>query len=184
MIGYRRKTFPGLSIQFNVTPLLDVVLLLVIFFMLVCDFIRRETFPLTIPDNCPQARSADPTHADALTVSIFPVAEGVQSAMAMPHSAADPTAVSTTSISRSDVPVIYAVRDIQFNPQDTPYRDNPDLLISDISAQIKRLTSNNPAGMVHLRAHRDLPYGQVQTFLIALSHAGVQKVQFAAQRNQ
>jgi biopolymer transport protein ExbD len=172
---YARKSLPGRNIQFNVTPLLDVVLLLVIFFMLACDFIRRETFPLAIPENCLQARSADPTHLDALTVSIFPPTEA-SSAEASPPPAESPT--KNQEIKN----IIYAVRDIQFNPQDKAYQDNPDKLISDMAGQIKRLIGPNPDGMVHLRAHRDVPYGQVQKTLIALSRAGVHKVHLAAQR--
>ncbi len=37
---------------FNMTPVIDIVFQLIIFFSLVCKFIEAENFPVAVPDNC------------------------------------------------------------------------------------------------------------------------------------
>ncbi len=46
---------------FNMTPIIDVVFLLIIFFMLVCQFITAENFPVQVPD---KVTEAEPLAAD------------------------------------------------------------------------------------------------------------------------
>jgi biopolymer transport protein ExbD len=38
--------------SFNMTPVIDIVFLLIIFFALVFKFIEAENFPVAVPDNC------------------------------------------------------------------------------------------------------------------------------------
>jgi biopolymer transport protein ExbD len=45
----------------NLTPIIDIVFLLIIFFLVVCQFIEAENFPVTVPDDCRFAQS-DPRH--------------------------------------------------------------------------------------------------------------------------
>ena len=52
--------------SFNMTPIIDIVFLLIIFFMLVCQFIVAENFQVTVPDNVTSARQPD-TEADKTT---------------------------------------------------------------------------------------------------------------------
>ena len=40
------------AFQTSITPMIDVVFLLIIFFLVVCKFIEAENFPVEIPDNC------------------------------------------------------------------------------------------------------------------------------------
>ena len=47
----------------NMTPIIDVVFLLIIFFMLVCQFIVAENFEVDVPDHISSARQAEDTHA-------------------------------------------------------------------------------------------------------------------------
>ena len=38
--------------SFNMTPIIDIVFLLIIFFVVVCQFIEAENFPVSVPDKC------------------------------------------------------------------------------------------------------------------------------------
>lgn len=48
--------------SFNLTPIIDIVFLLIIFFMLLCQFIVAENFPVNVPDRC---RFAKPRQSSA-----------------------------------------------------------------------------------------------------------------------
>ncbi len=50
---------------FNMTPIIDVVFLLIIFFMLVCQFIVAENYDVTVPDKITSAH--DERNEDKLT---------------------------------------------------------------------------------------------------------------------
>lgn len=55
--------------KFNMTPLIDIVFLLIIFFVVVSQFIDAENFPVTVPDDCEFAQDSSETpHAATLTV--------------------------------------------------------------------------------------------------------------------
>ena len=41
--------------QFNMTPMIDVVFLLIVFFMLICQFISQDEELVSVPDNCDTA---------------------------------------------------------------------------------------------------------------------------------
>ena len=43
--------------SFNMTPIIDIVFLLIIFFLVVCQFIEAENFPVAVPDGCEFAQS-------------------------------------------------------------------------------------------------------------------------------
>ena len=63
-----RKTHIG---PFNMTPIIDIVFLLIIFFMLVCQFIVAENFDLNVPDNITAAQPADAAQDKTTTVTIM-----------------------------------------------------------------------------------------------------------------
>lgn len=56
--------------SFNVTPLIDIVFLLIIFFLVVCQFIEAENFPVTVPDNCEFAQD-DENGTGGITVTVM-----------------------------------------------------------------------------------------------------------------
>jgi biopolymer transport protein ExbD len=65
------------SVQsFNMTPIIDIVLLLIIFFLVVCQFIEAENFPVAVPDDCEFAQSNGEPGTQLTTVSVMKVAEG------------------------------------------------------------------------------------------------------------
>jgi len=61
----------NLSSSFNMTPVIDIVLLLIIFFLVVCKFIEAENFPVTVPDNCQFAESAFELGPQAVTLTVM-----------------------------------------------------------------------------------------------------------------
>ena len=64
------------SVQsFNMTPVIDIVFLLIIFFLVVCQFIEAENFPVTVPDGCEFAQSDDEPGSRLTTVTVMKTAE-------------------------------------------------------------------------------------------------------------
>jgi len=61
---------------FNMTPIIDIVFLLIIFFLVVCQFIEAENFPLAVPDGCEFAQSEPPHRAQVTTVTVMKTTEG------------------------------------------------------------------------------------------------------------
>lgn len=157
--------------QFNLMPLIDVVLLLIVFFMLICQFISRENFRLTVPDQCANALTPEQVNRDNVTVSVFyknPPAE---------------EAFSNSTIENKNQSIIFAIRNQQFDPQADLYLSEPDQFIDDLANQIATQARLKGKSLVYLRADKDVPYGQVQKSLIALSKARIEKVQLAALRS-
>ena len=59
------------SCSFNMTPLIDIVFLLIIFFLVVCQFIEAENFPVTVPDDCESARNGSGAGRPVTTVTVM-----------------------------------------------------------------------------------------------------------------
>lgn len=57
--------------SFNMTPIIDIVFLLIIFFLVVCQFIEAENFPVTIPDGCEFAQSDSEPGGQVTTVTVM-----------------------------------------------------------------------------------------------------------------
>ena len=53
------------------TAVIDIVFLLIIFFVLVCQFIEAENFPVTVPDGCNSAESDLNTQSGLTTVTVM-----------------------------------------------------------------------------------------------------------------
>ena len=150
-IGAHRSGFP-------LTAMIDVVFLLIIFFMLICQFIVQENYQLVIPDDCANAVVEDRVDQDAVTVSVFGRNGKIDD-------------------------VIYAVRARQFDPTHQSYRANDQVLLDEMAQQIGLETDKKKSDLVLLRADKAMAYRDVQKVLQALSQAGVQRVQLAAFRN-
>jgi biopolymer transport protein ExbD len=63
-----RKTHIG---PFNMTPIIDIVFLLIIFFMLVCQFIVAENFQVAVPDNISSAQPPESAGDKTTTVTVM-----------------------------------------------------------------------------------------------------------------
>ena len=60
----------GKAPAFNLTPVIDIVFLLIIFFAVVCKFIEAENFPVAVPAGCDFARSELQQQSNMTTISI------------------------------------------------------------------------------------------------------------------
>ena len=56
--------------SFNMTAVIDIVFLLIIFFMVVCQFIEAENFPVAVPDGCKFADSEAEQKSLVTTVTV------------------------------------------------------------------------------------------------------------------
>ena len=156
------------GIQFNLTPMIDVVFILITFFMLICRTIGQENYKMTIPDECAEAVLPEQSEEQAFTVSVF-------------FSSPSPASAGAEATGLEPAPV-YAVRAEVFDPKHEAYQANPALLIADMAKQISQAAQKKEAEMVHLRADKNLTYGQVQQALQALAQAKIQTVRLAAYR--
>ena len=57
--------------SFNMTPIIDIVFLLIIFFLVVCQFIEAENFPVAVPDGCEFAKSDTEPGVQVTTVTVM-----------------------------------------------------------------------------------------------------------------
>ncbi|MDH4202485.1 MAG: biopolymer transporter ExbD [Phycisphaerae bacterium] len=57
---------------FDMTPIIDVVFLLIIFFMLVAQFIVAEQYKVSVPDAIKTARAPDAEKDRPLTITLMP----------------------------------------------------------------------------------------------------------------
>lgn len=70
------EDFRSRAPSFNITPIIDIVFLLIIFFLVVCQFIEAENFPVAVPDGCRFAQSEQEHEAQVTTVTVMKTAEG------------------------------------------------------------------------------------------------------------
>ncbi len=153
------------EVSLNLTAMIDVVFILITFFMLIFRSIGQENYKLSLPTGCPAAVIPEQQDDSGVTVSVF-----------------RPTQASETA--GQAAPVVYAVRREIFDPTSEAYRDQPGDLVADMADQIARQVGRRSDDLVHLRADKDMTYGQVQQVLLALSRARVKTVQLAAYREQ
>ncbi len=57
--------------SFNMTPIIDIVFLLIIFFLVVCQFIEAENFPVAVPDECGFAENDLERKGQVTTVTVI-----------------------------------------------------------------------------------------------------------------
>ncbi len=57
--------------RFNMTAVIDIVFLLIIFFMLVCQFIAAENFEVAVPDDIASAQSEETGGEQMTTVTVM-----------------------------------------------------------------------------------------------------------------
>ena len=56
---------------FNLTPVIDIVFLLILFFLVVCQFIEAENFPVNVPDRCEFAQNDTDKKSNVTTLTII-----------------------------------------------------------------------------------------------------------------
>lgn len=70
-----RSRFAGDTASFNMTPVIDIVFQLIIFFALVCKFIEAENFEVAVPDRCKFAQKQEQVDTGAITITVMKTAE-------------------------------------------------------------------------------------------------------------
>ncbi len=78
---------------FNMTPVIDIVFLLIIFFMVVCRFIEAENFPVAVPDNCEFAQDNADSRDRAITVTVMKAEDGTVDFAVGPEKIVAPSAI-------------------------------------------------------------------------------------------
>ena len=170
--------------QFNMTAMIDVVFLLIIFFMLICQFIVRENYDLVVPDDCSGAVVPDSVDRNAVTVSVFRSGSDEAGGSARSRKNEDESGVTGRRLrGGSEEGVVYAVRSRRYDPRESAYEGSAELLWTAMVDDITEQTARKADALVHLRADRELRYGEVQEALLAVSRAGVRQVQLAAFRS-
>lgn len=71
--AWRQRSQDG---RLNLTPVIDIVFLLIIFFLVVCQFIEAENFPVSVPDDCHFARSEPEPAVPVTTVTVTKTSDG------------------------------------------------------------------------------------------------------------
>ena len=61
--------------SFNMTPVIDIVFQLIIFFAVACQFIEAENFPVAVPDECAFAESGLERTGQVTTVTVIRTTE-------------------------------------------------------------------------------------------------------------
>jgi biopolymer transport protein ExbD len=137
--------------SFNMTPVIDIVFLLIIFFVLACRFIEAENFPVNVPDGCKFAQDDDDA-SQAVTLTVMNKAENeiifaVGSEEIAPHDAASLPGI---------VPRLAELIDVRLGdlPQDSR--------------------------IVTLRIDKDIPFAQAQYALAAVAQSTATDIRLAA----
>ena len=143
--------------QMNLTPLIDVVFQLIIFFMLVNNIAAREVVPMIVPDlEDPQTREM--ADDNRIVVSVAPA----------DHTASD----------RSPNPLMFSgtARYVQVG---SAQRFNMDQL-SEVTDVLRRRREANADVRVILRADQALHYKEVQPVMAAITAADIETVHLVA----
>ena len=148
--------------------MIDVVFILITFFMLICRSIGQENYKLSVPDECSTAQVVDQSAQGGLTVSVFP---------RVPK-----TRATTVGIKTDSGKAVYAVRSITFDPQNDTYGGDRELMLTEMTAEIEQAIRQKGESVVHLRVDKNLSYAEVQPVLQALAMAKVKTVHLAAYR--
>ena len=83
----RKKSFEADS--FDMTPIIDVVFLLIIFFMLVCQFIAAEQFKVDLPDEIASSQKQQAQEDKPLTITVMKTGTGQTTCAIGPDQLAD-----------------------------------------------------------------------------------------------
>lgn len=143
--------------EMNITPLIDVTFLLIIFFMLVNNIISEEMVEMFVPD-LNEPRTQPLTAEDRVVVNVLPR----ESSRA--EREANPLLIPGDAIGVK----IGAVA--EFGMGD----------MAGVTAALRQVRERNPTVEVLLRADAALHYDEVQPVLMAITQAEIEKVNLVA----
>lgn len=137
--------------SFNMTPIIDIVFLLIIFFLVVCQFIEAENFPVTVPDDCEFAQSNDDSGTQMTTITVMKTdQEGIA------------FAVGPEKVPASAYPDLVGIADKLAQLIDVRLRDLPP-----------------EHRIVTLRIDKDICFAQAQYALAAIAASSATDIQLA-----
>jgi biopolymer transport protein ExbD len=150
MILPRTKPFGRHGGSFNLTPIIDIVFLLIIFFMLLCQFIVAENFLVSVPDRCrsAEARRSAEDQITTITVMKTPGEDKVGYAVGSQGITGETRSVIARSIAEA------------------------------IDSRLERLPSDRR--IVCLRVDRDIRFCDAQYALAAIAESSAANVRLAA----
>jgi len=70
---FRGRLGPG---AFNITPVIDIIFLLIIFFLVLCRFVEAENPAVVVPDGCKSAWDGS-GREEGITLTVINEADGV-----------------------------------------------------------------------------------------------------------
>lgn len=148
----RYRPIPA-AVRVNLTPLIDVVFLLIIFFMLVCQFIARDNLQLVVPDDCTAAQPQE-EQEKPLTLAIYSARPGELTYLLHGGRSKEPPRQWTGP---------------------TPPKANE--LAAAIAARAGDATTT-----ITLRADQNLDYQSIQPALTAFAQANITEIRLASRK--
>ena len=137
--------------SFNMTPIIDIVFLLIIFFLVVCQFIEAENFPVAVPDDCEFAQGNGEPGTQMTTITVMKTNE---ESIAF--------AVGSEKVSASAYPNLTGIAD---------------KLAQLIDARLRDLPPEHR--IVTLRIDKDIRFAQAQYALAAVAASSATDIQLA-----
>ena len=135
----------------NMTAVIDIVFLLIIFFLVVSQFIETEDFPVTVPDGCEFAQDDE---------------DGMQAA-------------TLTVINKGDEEIAFAVGREEVRPQGaTGLSEIVNRLAELIDVRLR--DSPPDSRIITLRIDKDIPFSQAQYALAAVAQSTATNIRLAA----
>ena len=139
--------------RFNMTPIIDIVFLLMVFFMLVCQFIVAENFDVSVPDDIASAKQDQDSDIPNTTVSVMFDDSG---------------------------DVVYAVGPERIVSAENGPEDISVSIAARIDRRMQDLPSGHR--IVNLRIDRDIPYRHSQYALEGISRSAATDIKLAVKK--
>ena len=162
--------FQGGMRSFNMTPIIDIVFLLIIFFLVVCQFIEAENFLVAVPDECGFAESDLERRGRVTTVTV------IRTTDATLRSSEDSLSSLRSTREKTDF-AVGAEKIAGAN-----YADIVEKLAELIDVRLKDLPANDR--IVILRIDKDVPFAQAQYALAGVAASSATDIQLAVLKDK
>ena len=139
--------------QFNMTPMIDVVFLLIVFFMLICQFISQDEELVSVPDDCETVILDKVSKDNEIEIQVW-----------------------ADSVGGADG-IIYSVNNKDYRASGY---SSDEMLTADLAKQISMLANGKQKPVVRLRGDGSLSCEQVRPAIKAAGMAGLDSIRFAA----
>ena len=124
------RSRPGPN-SLNMTPVIDIVFLLIIFFLVVSQFIESENFPVTVPDGCEFAQDDEEGGMQVTTLTVMNKAEeGITFAVGPEEITAQDVAGLSGVVSRLAELIDASLRDLPADKKTVTLRIDKDITYS------------------------------------------------------